>query len=61
MSKYNHELKCYCLDCRHNDNGECDSERVTISNDEMTPAGFYPICQEYEERRQEQNNGTKID
>lgn len=41
-------------DCKYNDgDGDCTSEWVTISNDTMTVAGFYPICQEYEEGESE--------
>lgn len=33
----------YCID------GECDLEEITISDNEMTAAGFRPICQDYDE------------
>ena len=34
---------CYCID------GECDLEEITVSDNEMTAAGFQPICQDYDE------------
>lgn len=51
---YRQRFNCECTDCKYNDgDGDCTSEWVTISNDTMTAAGFYPICQEYEEREQD--------
>lgn len=43
---------CYCEECKNHD-GEDDScklNSITVSNREMTAAGFLPLCQEYEER-----------
>lgn len=42
-------INCDCY-CKHNKDGQCDKDYITISDDEMTAAGFYPICQDYEER-----------
>lgn len=42
---------CYCDSCKnHNDDDNtCELRDVTISDREMTAAGFLPLCQEYEE------------
>lgn len=42
-------ISCDC-GCKHNKDGWCDKDWITISDEEMTSAGFYPICQDYEER-----------
>ena len=42
-------VNCDC-NCKYNKDGWCDKDYITISDDEMTAAGFYPICQDYEER-----------
>lgn len=47
-------VSCDC-GCKHNKDGWCDKDWITISDEEMTSAGFYPICQDYEERE----NGTQ--
>lgn len=50
MIVYRPKFVCECTDCKYNDwDGDCKSEWVTISNDTMTPAGFLPVCLEYEE------------
>lgn len=44
---------CYCESCKNHDddNNRCKLQTITISDEEMTAAGFYPQCQEYEEER----------
>lgn len=40
----------YCESCvNHDDDDTCKLKDVTISDREMTAAGFLPQCQEYEE------------
>ena len=44
-------FSCTCTDCKNNDgDGGCNSDWVTISNETMTSAGFYPMCEDYEEK-----------
>ena len=44
-------FSCTCKDCIHNDqDGDCNSDWVTISNDTLTGGGFLPICEDYQER-----------
>lgn len=40
---------CKCEGCKHNENGYCGENIITISDDELTAAGFLPQCKEYEE------------
>ena len=41
---------CYCDSCKnHDDDDTCKLRDVTISNRDLTAAGFLPQCQEYEE------------
>ena len=41
---------CYCESCKHHvDDDTCEFSGITISDREMTAAGFLPQCQEYEE------------
>lgn len=43
-------IYCYCEGCKnHDDDDTCKLHSVTISDREMTAAGFLPLCQEYEE------------
>ena len=44
-------IYCYCESCKNHDddNNTCKLDAVTISDEELTAAGFLPICQEYEE------------
>lgn len=42
-------VECFCTDCKHYSEGYCDEEVVTITNKEMTAAGFLPLCVDYEE------------
>lgn len=42
-------VKCEVTSCKHNDDGECTQEWITISDEFMTAAGFYPRCMDYEE------------
>ena len=42
---------CYCESCKnHDDDDTCKLNSITVSNREMTAAGFLPQCQEYEEQ-----------
>lgn len=44
-------FRCTVEDCKyHTEDDECESDWVTISDEDMTSAGFYPMCQEYEEK-----------
>ena len=43
-------VRCYCEDCKHNEEGYCNLEIIYISNEEMTAAGLIPQCTDYEER-----------
>lgn len=46
-------VSCYCTDCIHNDgDGGCNEDYITINNDTMTAAGFYPMCEDYQERQE---------
>lgn len=41
---------CYCESCKyHDDDDTCKLSSITISDREMTAAGFLPLCEEYEE------------
>ena len=43
-------IYCYCEGCRnHDDDDTCRLKSITISDRDMTAAGFFPICQEFEE------------
>lgn len=43
-------IYCYCESCKHHDEDDtCRLNTITISDREMTAAGFLPQCQEYEE------------
>ena len=44
---------CECDGCVHWDDGECSYDGVTISDRNITAAGFLPVCQDYEERDEE--------
>ncbi len=42
---------CYCESCKnHDDDDTCKLNSVTISDEEMTAAGFFQIFQEFEEK-----------
>ena len=41
-------ISCYC-DCIHNKDGWCNKDYISVSDEEMTASGFYPICQDYVE------------
>ena len=44
------KVSCYVKSCKYRDeNGWCGKDWITVSDEEMTAAGFYPICQDYEE------------
>lgn len=41
---------CYCESCKYHDvDDTCELSSITISDREMTVAGFLPQCQDYEE------------
>ena len=43
-------IYCYCEGCKHHDDDDtCKLDTITVSDREMTAAGFMPLCQEYEE------------
>ena len=44
-------IYCYCESCVNHDDDDdtCKLDTITISNRELTAAGFLPQCQEYEE------------
>lgn len=42
-------VNCTADSCEYNDDGECAKLNITISDEEMTAAGFIPTCQEYRE------------
>lgn len=43
-------IYCYCESCKnHDDDDTCKRDSITISDREMTAAGFLPQCQEFEE------------
>jgi len=45
------KVSCYVKSCKYRDeNGWCGKDWITVSDEEMTAAGFYPICQDYEEK-----------
>ena len=51
-------VDCCVQDCVHwsedggdyNYKGGCTLDEITISDSQMTAAGFWPLCQDYEER-----------
>ncbi len=40
---------CHCEECKNNKDGRCELDEVCISNNELTAAGFVPLCTDYEE------------
>lgn len=42
-------VRCYCEECKHNEDGYCGETMIYISNNELTAAGFLPQCTDYEE------------
>lgn len=40
---------CECTSCEYYDDGTCAADDITISDNDMTAAGFLPICQNYDE------------
>ena len=43
-------IYCYCEGCKnHDDDDTCKLNSVTVSDRDLTGAGFLPICQDYEE------------
>ena len=45
---------CYCESCKnHDDDDTCKLNSITISDREMTAAGFLPQCEEYEEEEED--------
>lgn len=49
---------CYCESCKnHDDDNTCKLDSITISDRDLTAAGFLPLCQEYEEAEYESIDG----
>ncbi len=45
-------IYCYCESCKHHDDDDtCKLRAITISDRELTAAGFLPQCEEYEEEQ----------
>lgn len=43
-------IYCYCESCvNHDDDDTCKLNTIIISDRDMTAAGFFPLCQDYEE------------
>ncbi len=42
-------IYCNCDSCEHYDDGACTKDDITISDDQMTGAGFVPLCTDYVE------------
>lgn len=42
-------IYCYCEGCKNHDDDTCKLNSVTVSDRDLTAAGFLPICQDYEE------------
>lgn len=40
---------CNCEECKHNEDGYCGENTILISNNDLTAAGFVPLCKDYEE------------
>lgn len=49
-------VRCYCEECKYNDDGYCNCNIIYISNNEMTSSGFHPVCTDYEEIDDELQN-----
>lgn len=46
---------CYCESCKnHDDDDTCKLDSITVSDRDITAAGFLPLCQEYEEEEYEE-------
>lgn len=43
------QVICHCEECKNNKDGYCELDEVVISNNELTAAGFLPMCEDYEE------------
>ena len=43
-------VRCYCEECKHNEDGYCNKDMIYIDNTQMTAAGMLPLCTDYEER-----------
>ena len=51
-------VRCHCTDCINYSEeggdyigeGGCVLDEITVSNDTLTAAGFYPQCEDYKER-----------
>ena len=51
MAGGNKMIYCYCESCKHHDEDDtCKRDTITVSDREMTAAGFLPQCQEYKEK-----------
>lgn len=49
-------LRCRVEDCKHHSRtgNHCTLDYITIDNDIMTSAGFLPVCEDYDEREDEE-------
>ena len=48
---------CFCESCmNHDDDNTCSRDDITVSDRELTAAGFLPICQCYEEYEMEEES-----
>lgn len=36
-------VRCYCTDCKYNENGYCGMNNATVSNDQMTVVCLYAL------------------
>lgn len=47
---------CYCESCKNHDDEDdtCKLDSITVSDRDLTAAGFLPLCQEYEEEEYEE-------
>lgn len=48
---------CECTSCEYYDDGTCAADEITISDNDMTAAGFLPVCQNYVEHPAEREDG----
>lgn len=45
---------CSVQDCEHRDeNGFCGKDKISISDNDFTAAGFLPICEDYSPKHRE--------
>lgn len=49
-------IECDCTECKWNERWHCIRTSVKVSNNDMTAAGFVPLCKDYEEEDDEGHN-----